>query len=116
MSPRAPAHPCAQPGCKALIEGRSRCDEHDTTKQHYQQHPRGSSTQQGYGARWRTARKHFLTAFRFCVVCREPSTVVDHVEPHKGDTVKFWDPDNWQAMCKRCHDSKTAREDGRWGR
>jgi hypothetical protein len=26
----------------------------------------------------------------------------------------FWDCGNWQPMCKRHHDSKTARE-GRWG-
>ncbi|WP_143035082.1 HNH endonuclease [Marininema mesophilum] len=27
----------------------------------------------------------------------------------------FWDKDNWQSLCKRCHDRKTAIEDGRWG-
>jgi 5-methylcytosine-specific restriction protein A len=40
--------------------------------------------------------------------------VVDHVVPHRGDPVVFWDQDNWRALCKRCHDAKTARED-RWG-
>ena len=25
-----------------------------------------------------------------------------------------WDEANWQGLCKRCHDAKTARE-GRWG-
>jgi 5-methylcytosine-specific restriction protein A len=25
----------------------------------------------------------------------------------------FWDEDNWQALCKPCHDRKTAVE-GRW--
>jgi 5-methylcytosine-specific restriction protein A len=43
-----------------------------------------------------------------------PATVVDHVVPHRGDPVLFWDENNWAPSCKRCHDRKTARE-GRWG-
>jgi hypothetical protein len=23
----------------------------------------------------------------------------------------FWDEDNWQALCKKCHDSAKAREE-----
>lgn len=34
-----------------------------------------------------------------------PASVVDHVIPHKGDAMLFWSPDNWQALCKRHHDS-----------
>jgi 5-methylcytosine-specific restriction protein A len=44
----------------------------------------------------------------------EPATVVDHVVPHRGDPVLFWNETNWQGQCKPCHDAKTARE-GRWG-
>jgi 5-methylcytosine-specific restriction protein A len=40
--------------------------------------------------------------------------VVDHVVPHRGDAVLFWNKRNWAALCKPCHDAKTARE-GRWG-
>ena len=43
-----------------------------------------------------------------------PATIVDHVVPHRGDPDLFWDEANWAALCKRCHDAKTARE-GRWG-
>jgi 5-methylcytosine-specific restriction endonuclease McrA len=28
----------------------------------------------------------------------------------------FWDTGNWQALAKVCHDRKTAREDGAFGR
>lgn len=35
----------------------------------------------------------------------EPATVVDHVIPHEGDEVLFWDESNWQSLCKTCHDS-----------
>jgi 5-methylcytosine-specific restriction enzyme A len=44
----------------------------------------------------------------------EPAVVVDHRVPHRGNHELFWDEANWQGMCKRCHDTKTARE-GRWG-
>jgi 5-methylcytosine-specific restriction protein A len=57
-----------------------------------------------------------------CPDCQEgkirltPATVVDHRIPHKGDKQLFWDSTNWQAMSKPCHDRKTAREDGGFGR
>lgn len=44
------------------------------------------------------------------------ATVVDHNIPHKGNKVLFWDVSNWQSLCKACHDAKTAREDGGFGR
>ena len=34
-----------------------------------------------------------------------PATVVDHIEPHRGDQVLFWDTANWQPLCKVHHDS-----------
>jgi 5-methylcytosine-specific restriction protein A len=46
----------------------------------------------------------------------EPAAVVDHITPHGGDEALFWDRDNWQPLCKPCHDAKTAREDGGFGR
>ena len=39
------------------------------------------------------------------------ATVVDHIVPHRGDPKLFWDTDNWQALCKQCHDHKTMTED-----
>ena len=39
------------------------------------------------------------------------ATVVDHITPHRGDKKLFWDEDNWQPLCKRCHDKKTMTED-----
>jgi 5-methylcytosine-specific restriction protein A len=43
------------------------------------------------------------------------ATVVDHIKPHQGDMALFWKSDNWQTLCKQCHDTKTAREDGAFG-
>lgn len=30
------------------------------------------------------------------------ATQTDHVEPHRGDMVTFWDEDNWQSLCAEC--------------
>lgn len=82
---------------------------------------RPTAAQRGYGSRWQTARECYLAAHPLCVECQkrgrtEAATVVDHVTPHKGDKVLFWQSDNWQSLCKRCHDSKTATTDGGFGR
>lgn len=44
------------------------------------------------------------------------ASVVDHIKPHKKDPALFWDQENWQALCKPCHDSvKQKEERGRRG-
>lgn len=89
---------------------------------------RGSSAARGYGHRWRLAREVFLGANPFCAMCSTvyrpvAATVVDHkVAPRLqeakevGDPAKlklawtvFWDRDNWQPLCKLCHDSVKQR-------
>ena len=37
--------------------------------------------------------------------------VVDHIEAHHSDTVLFWNPDNWQGLCKSHHDSTKQRQE-----
>jgi 5-methylcytosine-specific restriction enzyme A len=80
---------------------------------------RPSAARRGYGPRWRRARAAFLARHPLCAACRArgrmtAATVVDHVVPHSGDQMLFWDESNWAPSCKLCHDAKTARE-GRWG-
>ena len=60
--------------------------------------------------------RQYLATHPLCVKCMAvgrytKATVVDHIKPHRGDSVLFWDRDNWQALCKRCHDRKTWAED-----
>jgi 5-methylcytosine-specific restriction protein A len=118
--PHAAPHPCIYPGCTVLIDsGDSRCEKHRIKEQKEYHRRRGSSASRGYGGKWRVARKEFLKRNPFCTECQnkgilKAATVVDHIIPHKGDPGLFWDELNWQALCKKCHDSKTAREDGRW--
>lgn len=82
---------------------------------------RPSPALRGYDGRWRRASKAFLRAHPLCVRCEAEgrltgATVVDHVVPHKGDPDLFWNQGNWQSLCKRHHDRKTATEDGGLGR
>lgn len=78
---------------------------------------RPSAAKRLYGYRWQKASKLYLRSHPLCV---DPhgehrgrpvvATVVDHIVPHRGDLALFWDSDNWQSLCKPCHDRKTARE------
>lgn len=114
----SPKKPCKKPGCGELTRT-GFCDKHTALKRRYDQE-RESSAKRGYGRVWRRERAAFLVANPLCVLCYKAgrvteSTVVDHIIPHKGDMKLFWDRDNWQALCKQCHDAKTAREDGGFG-
>lgn len=76
---------------------------------------RASREERGYDWRWRRASKVFLRANPVCVECRsrgraEAATCVDHIRPHKGDQELFWDQENWQSLCFRCHNRKSAVE------
>jgi 5-methylcytosine-specific restriction enzyme A len=76
---------------------------------------RPSSAARGYDRRWRKASKRFLAQHPLCRECERggrvvPATVVDHITPHRGDYGLLWDVGNWQPLCKRHHDRKTARE------
>jgi 5-methylcytosine-specific restriction protein A len=69
-----------------------------------------------YTYRWQKLRSAFLTKHPLCTACDHIATVVDHIRPHRGDQVLMWSWDNLQAMCKPCHDRKTATEDGGFAR
>jgi 5-methylcytosine-specific restriction enzyme A len=88
----------------------------------FQQHEnRPNARDRGYGARWQKERRYYLREHPLCVLCEargiiKPAKVVDHITPHKGDYELMWNQDNWQALCTACHNAKTAREDGGFGR
>ncbi|RKN49882.1 hypothetical protein D7231_35970 [Streptomyces klenkii] len=64
-------------------------------------------------ARWRMLRDQVLSEEPLCAAgCGSPPRVVDHVRPHRGREELAFDRGNLQAMCKPCHDAKTARETG----
>lgn len=66
--------------------------------------------------RWKVKSEEFRKRNPLCVRCLEKgivtaSEVADHVIPHKGDEEAFW-AGSLSALCKPCHDLKSAVEDG----
>lgn len=108
-----PNHPCAHQGCPGLVPfGQKYC------KEHQKMHPEDSrsASARGYGKRWQKTSKAFLGLHPLCEECFRhgrytKATVVDHIVPHRGDPKLLRDRSNWQALCKKCHDEKTGRED-----
>ena len=108
--PKHPKRPCRYPGCLNLCKSGTYCPEHSAESP---DRLRGSATERGYDAKWRRARKRFLRSHPLCANCLSqgvltPATVVDHIVPHRGDHRLFWDEQNWQPLCKACHDRKTG--------
>lgn len=86
----------------------------------YARTPERVARQQLYDWHWRKYSQRRLTEHPYCVRCYRLgrlrlAVVTDHIKPHKGDLELFRDPENHQSLCKRCHDSKTRREDGGFG-
>lgn len=119
---RASKRPCSWPGCNELTDG-GRCDKHKHAAAKEYDRQRGSASTRLYDRRWQAASKVYLRMHPLCQCpeCQEgrlrttAASVVDHIEPHKGDIDLFWNEANWQSMNKNCHDKKTATEDGGFG-
>lgn len=119
-----PLRPCIYPGCRAYASaGGCYCDAHQARMNEQRaarNKMRPTSTQMGYNSRWAQARKAFITAHPLCAECLKkgkytPATDVDHIVPHKGNKILFWNRNNWQSLCHSCHSRKTAKEDGGYG-
>lgn len=85
----------------------------EMTRRFNQRHERSTS-------RYQRGRAAFLSVNPLCAHCERDGLViaadeVDHITPLKDNpTVEaFWDPDNWQGLCRPCHELKTARENER---
>lgn len=77
-----------------------------------------TATPRLYNWRWRRLREQYLRINPLCRICWEggrriKATVVDHIIPHRGNMVMFWDEDNWQPLCKAHHDALKQREEKR---
>lgn len=113
-----PKKPCTKAGCTKLADnGTSRCELHKPERVNYKRNADYTSM---YNWQWKKVRARYLKEHPLCVSCYAdgkltPANVIDHIKPHKGDKELFWNEDNYQALCKSCHDSKTATEDGGFG-
>ena len=107
--PYKPKRPCRYPGCPNLSD-RTYCEKHRGWD------ARETAAERGYDSRWQRERELYLRKNPLCVKCKAkgkitPARVVDHIIPHRGDPLLRWDRNNWQALCKDCHDTKTGNED-----
>lgn len=100
-------------GCGALVPGGERCRRCVASYDR----KRGSASARGYGTDWRALRAsvpHAPCAGAGCGAPWAPSHHLDHVKPRRQGGTD--DPSNLQWLCRRCHASKTARQDGGFGR
>lgn len=63
---------------------------------------------------WKRLRAAQLAEHPLCRVHLElgrtvVAIIVDHVKPHRGSEVLFFDADNLQSLCKLCHDAHKQR-------
>lgn len=109
---------CKHTYCNKIIDDGAWCNEHQPIRD--SRYAKKDYSKWYSTTTWKSARLAYLAENPFCVHCQQDgliskADVIDHIQPHKGDRRLFWDFDNWQALCKRCHDSKTATEDGGFG-
>jgi len=114
--PRRPPSPCKHAGCGALVDS-GYCPAHIQDATQYDR-DRGTAAQRGYDSRWKKARIYHLACNPLCGMCKaqgliKAATVVDHINPHRGDKALFWDTSNWQSLCAACHNSTKQRQEHR---
>lgn len=78
---------------------------------------RGTRTARGYDYQWGKVRSSYIKANPMCEFCSEDgllqeAQVVDHIVPISEAPELRLDPDNLRSLCKRCHDRRTALEQG----
>ena len=110
---------CREGGCGALAYEGGRCAHHTRAVQRAYDKQRGSQRARGYDRQWERFRRMVLTSNPLCVVCKAvgeitPARELDHIVPLARGGERL-DPENVQALCKRHHSMKTAKEIG-WGR
>ncbi len=75
---------------------------------------RGNSTERGYGSDWQRLRLAFLQQHPLCQDCQAvgrtaAASEVHHVQKVSAAPELRLDWDNLRALCKPCHNRRTAR-------
>ena len=110
---------CKKPGCKNLADYPNKYCEHHRQLEVPEAGRFLGGEYDAYKAawaylykdtRWTKISREFLRANPVCCRCGAPATVVDHIIPHRGDEELFWDSNNLQPLCFKCHQLKTLEE------
>jgi 5-methylcytosine-specific restriction protein A len=83
--------------------------------------PRATAAQRGYDRDWFRLRAVVLREEPFCRHCaavdvQTRATVLDHIESIRDAPERRLDRDNLQPLCQACHNRKTTRVDGGFGK
>tara|TARA_R100000951_G_C2638532_1_gene180103 strand:+ start:1154 stop:1519 length:366 start_codon:yes stop_codon:yes gene_type:complete len=105
--PQSPPRACKRCGVAGCTKHKPNKVWHSSTKE----------TRKQYGsAQWKRTRSAVLARDgHLCQVCiaqgiLSPAKIVDHITPQHKQQFSFYDMNNLQAICKPCHDTKTAEE------
>jgi 5-methylcytosine-specific restriction endonuclease McrA len=101
---------CAEPGCPEVgidVPGGWRCSEHARAPwDRWRRLNPGRSS--GYGARWRRLRDAVIAEHPDCA-CGAPAIQVHHIDHAAPGSPTFYDWDNLEAVCSRCHRRASRR-------
>ena len=109
--------PCAYPGCPELVSRTEKyCPEHTKYERREARdydRQRGTRQERGYGVHWQKLRSRVLALRPLCEDCERQGRIraaneVHHIDgnPHNNTM------DNLMPLCKECHSSRTAKEQG----
>jgi len=104
--PTKPKTACSYSGCPNLTPaGTSYCPEHAKQVKRREDKERGTSTQRGYGARWRKVRAVQLARYPECEACLKAGRhrVAEVVHHRDGDSRNNL-PENLASLCRACHE------------
>lgn len=74
---------------------------------------RGTPAERGYDTDWYAFRARFLRANPVCCCgCGGRAEVIDHIRTIRERPDLRLEPSNCRPMTKRCHDRRTARDQG----
>lgn len=119
--PSRPPRLCAT--CRQVVPSGTPCPTCAPARQRAVDEQRGSSGARGYGRTHRSRfRRGVLARDPICVLCEKRlATVADHWPIDRRELVTRGmdanDPKHGRGLCKKCHDSETARlQPGGWNR
>lgn len=105
---------CSTPGC-GKISSQRKCESCRVRRQPRERRANEDVRRRYRTARWERLRQRVLERDgHLCQECLRNGIVrqgkeIDHVRKAMDDLSQFWQAENLQTLCKRCHGQKTAR-------
>ena len=103
---------CRVAGCPGYAVERGYCEAHRERAEAFTgaAYPAYGYNTSNTNKTFRRLRAGYLARHPLCALCGDAGGVLDHVIPHRGNPDLFWRWSNWQNLCVRCHNRKTAME------